>query len=58
MAKYYIIPMDDTFEPKGRIRFRPVDIKTMKLAREVKPEDYKSMTFDKPYKMYIVDGKE
>ena len=35
MPKLYIVPMPDDFEPKGRIRFRSVDVKTMKPLKEV-----------------------
>lgn len=35
MPKLYIVPMPGDFEPKGRIRFRSVDVKTMKPVQEV-----------------------
>jgi len=35
MPKYYIIPMGDDFETTGRIRYRSVDVKSMKPAKEV-----------------------
>ena len=58
MAKYYIIPMDDSFEPKGRIRFRSVDVKTMKSAKEITLSEYLCMTFDKPHRIFIVEEVE
>ena len=35
MSKLYIVPMPGDFETTGRIRYRSVDVKTMKPLKEV-----------------------
>jgi len=39
MPKMFVVPMPDDFEKKGRIRYRSVDVKTMRRVQIIKPEE-------------------
>ena len=60
VSKPFIVLMPDDFEIKGRVRYRSVDVKTMKPAKLVTKSISNVIKFntDKPCSVYVVEDED